>query len=61
MDLRDKFRYNFRIYERRWFLMNRVGERFVSLVFTVRDNRVRVLSARYMHGKEVRKYGKRIG
>ena len=46
--------------EPRWFLMNRVGERNVFLVFTVRNNKFRVLSARYMHGKEVRKYAKKI-
>lgn len=46
--------------EPRWILMNRVGERNVFLVFTVRSNKIRVLSARYMHGKEVRKYGKKI-
>ena len=47
--------------EPRWFLMNRVGKRNVSLVFTVRNNKIRVFSARYMHEKEVRKYGKKIG
>ncbi len=47
--------------EPRWFLMNRVGKRDLFLMFTVRGDKIRVISARYMHEKEVRKYGKKIG
>ncbi len=47
--------------EPRWFLMNRVGKRDLFLIFTVRGDKIRVISARYMHEKEVRKYGKKIG
>lgn len=47
--------------ELRWFLMNRVGQRFVFLVFTLRGKKIRIISGRYMHDREVRKYGKKIG
>ena len=47
--------------EARWFLMNRVGSRHVFLVFTMRQNKIRIISARYMHEREVKKYGKKIG
>jgi uncharacterized DUF497 family protein len=46
--------------EPRWFLMNTVNQRAVALVFTVRDDKIRIVSARYMHKKEVHKYGKKI-
>lgn len=46
--------------EPRWFLMNVVNERAVALVFTVRNNKIRIVSARYMHGREASKYGKKI-
>ncbi len=47
--------------EQRYFLMNQAGERYVFLIFTLRGKKVRVVSARYMHQKEVKKYGKKIG
>lgn len=47
--------------EPRWILMNQVAKRNVCLVFTTRRDKIRALSARYMHGKEARKYGKKIG
>lgn len=46
--------------EPRWFLMNVVNGRAVALVFTVRNNKIRIVSARYMHRREVGKYGKKI-
>lgn len=47
--------------EPRWFLMNRVGTRDLFLAFTIRGDKIRVISARFMHKKEVKKYGKKIG
>lgn len=47
--------------EPRWFLMTRVGSRHVFLVFTRRGKKIRVISARYMHDREVKKYAKKIG
>lgn|GEM_PF-1531532 len=46
--------------EPRWALLNRVAPRHVFLVFTVRRRRIRILSARFMHAKEVKKYEKII-
>lgn len=46
--------------ESRWFLMNQVEQRHVFLVFTIREKKARIVSARYMHDKEVKKYGKKI-
>lgn len=46
--------------EPRWFLMNRVDSQHVFLVFTLRKNKIRILSARYMHAKEVKKYAQKI-
>lgn len=46
--------------EPRWLLMNTVNRRAVALVFTVRNDKIRIVSARYMHKKEVRKYDKKI-
>lgn len=46
--------------EPRWFLMNRVEKRYVFLAFTLRGNKIRVISARFMHQREVKKYGKKI-
>ena len=46
--------------EPRWFLMNRVGEKHVLLVFTVRNRKIRIISARFMHAKEVKKYVSKI-
>ena len=46
--------------EPRWFLMNVVDKRAVALIFTVRSNKIRIVSARYMHAREVKKYDKKI-
>lgn len=46
--------------EPRWFLINRVENRYVTLIFTVRNKKIRIISARYMHKREVKKYGKKI-
>ncbi len=46
--------------EPRWFLMNVVNKRAVALVFTVRNDKIRIVTARYMHKREVSKYGKKI-
>lgn len=46
--------------EPRWFLINRVGDRYVVVIFTVRKNKVRVISARHMHKREIKKYAKKI-
>ena len=42
--------------EERWFLVNRLHERFIFVVFTIRDERIRVISARYMRTREVKRY-----
>lgn len=42
--------------EKRWFLVNRIHERFIFAVFTLRGEKVRVVSARYMRKKEAKKY-----
>ena len=42
--------------EKRWFLINKVMGRYVFIVFTARNNKVRIISARYMHPKEVKHY-----
>lgn len=44
--------------EKRWFLVNKVFNRFVFAVFTIRHDRVRIISARFMKRKEVKKYEK---
>lgn len=46
--------------EPRWLLMNTVNQRAIAVIFTVRNDKIRIVSARYMHKKEVRKYGKKI-
>lgn len=46
--------------EPRWFLMNKVNGRAVALIFTIRQNKIRIISARHMHLKEIKKYGKKI-
>jgi uncharacterized DUF497 family protein len=42
--------------EKRWFLINRVFENYVFLIFTVRNRLIRIISARYMHRREAKKY-----
>jgi uncharacterized protein len=42
--------------EKRWFLINRVFARHVFAIFTIRIKKIRVISARYMHKREVKKY-----
>ena len=42
--------------EQRWLLVNRIKERYLFVAFTVRGDRVRVISARYMREKEGKKY-----
>ncbi|OGQ05247.1 MAG: hypothetical protein A2W61_04310 [Deltaproteobacteria bacterium RIFCSPLOWO2_01_44_7] len=44
--------------EPRWFLINQVENRHVFVVFTIRGNKIRVVSARRMHSKEVKHYEK---
>jgi len=46
--------------EKRWFLINKVTEKYIFIVFTVRKNKIRIISARYMHQKEVKYYGEKI-
>lgn len=45
--------------EKRWFLINQVMGRHVFVVFTMRKKCIRVVSARYMHQKEVKYYEKK--
>lgn len=47
-------------FEPRWFLVNRVMGHPVFVIFTVRGQKIRVISARYMHQKEVKSYEKRF-
>lgn len=42
--------------EKRWLLANKIHEKFVFVIFTVRDDKLRVISARYMRKKEAKKY-----
>lgn len=42
--------------EPRWFLVNRVRSRWMFVVFTLRAQRIRVVSARLMHRKESERY-----
>jgi uncharacterized DUF497 family protein len=42
--------------EERWFLINKVMEKWIFLVFTVRKEVIRIISSRFMHAKEVKKY-----
>ena len=37
-----------------------LGHRHIFLVFTLKGHKIRILSARYMHQKEVKKYGAQI-
>ncbi|MCD6354494.1 MAG: BrnT family toxin, partial [Prolixibacteraceae bacterium] len=46
--------------EKRWFLLGRTDTgRFLFLVFTVRKNLLRVISARYMNKKERKIYNEK--
>lgn len=42
--------------EKRWFLVNKISERFIFVVFTRRNGGIRVISARYMRKREAKKY-----
>ena len=42
--------------EKRWLLVNRINERHLFVIFTVRGDKIRVISARYMRKREVRRY-----
>ena len=43
--------------EKRWFLLGKTdGERYLFIVFTIRKNRIRIISARDMNKKERRIY-----
>lgn len=44
--------------EKRWLLVNRISERYVFLIFTVRGDRIRVVSARFMRKREAKRYEK---
>lgn len=47
--------------EQRYYALGRTDrERWLFVAFTVRDELIRVISARDMNQKEVRKYGERI-
>lgn len=43
-------------HEKRWFLVNKISERFIFVVFTRRNERIRIVSARYMRKREAKKY-----
>ena len=42
--------------EKRWLLINQVANRFVCVAFTTRNQKIRIISARFMHQKEVKQY-----
>ena len=44
--------------ELRWVLLGRIEERVMHVVFTMRHNRIRMISARIAHAKERALYGK---
>jgi uncharacterized DUF497 family protein len=46
--------------EPRWFLINRVGEQTIFIIFTRRNDCIRIISARFMHQKEYEKYEKKF-
>jgi uncharacterized DUF497 family protein len=47
--------------EQRYFALGRTdADRWLFIAFTVRNNLIRVISAREMNQKETRKYGERI-
>jgi len=43
--------------ERRWMAYGPIGERLHCLVFTVRGERIRVISLRKANSREVKRYG----
>ena len=45
--------------EKRYVLVCLASEKPVFAAFTIRNNKVRVVSARYMHHKEAKKYENR--
>lgn len=48
----------FSSFEKRFYLVNKVTGRYVFLVFTVRREKIRIISARYMHRREAKHYEK---
>jgi uncharacterized DUF497 family protein len=47
--------------EKRWYLLGRTdSQRFLFIVFTIRANLIRVISARDMNKKERRKYNEQV-
>ena len=42
--------------EERWAMVNRIHDRFVYVIFTKREKKLRVISARYMRKKEAKRY-----
>ena len=42
--------------EQRWFLVNKIQTKCVFVVFTIRGEKIRVISARYMRAKEAKHY-----
>lgn len=40
----------------RFLLVNRVGDRFVFAAFTLRNLKIRVVSARFMRRREIKRY-----
>lgn len=44
--------------EKRWQLVNKVGNRFIFIVFTLRKRRIRIISARFMRRREYKAYEK---
>ena len=44
--------------EKRWMLINQVEDRHVFVIFTKRKERIRIITARFMHSKEVKGYEK---
>jgi len=49
---------NRNLMERRWVLLGRIEGRVMHVVFTVRGNRIRLISVRLAHEKERALYGK---
>ena len=43
-------------HEKRWLLVNKIGERFIFVSFTIRSYKIRIISARYMRKREVKRY-----
>ena len=48
-------------YEQRYFALGRTDtDRWLFIAFTIRDDLIRVISARDMNQREARKYGERV-